>query len=53
VRGGVVEHQVHVQLGLDLCVQRLQELLELDRSVAAVESADHLAGGDVKCRIET
>ena len=52
VRGAVVEDHVHVELGGDLAVEGLQELLELDRAVAGVQRADHLAGGDVQRGVE-
>ena len=39
-----------IELGWDLAVERLQELLELDRAVAAVQAADDLAAGDVQRR---
>ena len=41
-----------VELGRDLAVERLQELLELDRAMAAVQRADHLAGGEVQRGVE-
>ena len=44
VRGAVVEDHVDVEIVGDLAVERLQELLELDRAVAAVQRADDLAG---------
>ena len=37
VGGAVVEHDVDGQLGRDLAVDRLQELLELDRAVTAMQ----------------
>jgi hypothetical protein len=43
VAGGVVEHEVHVELGGDVLIDRLQELQELDRAVTRVQLADHLA----------
>ena len=52
VRRGVVEHQVHVEVGRDLAVDGLQELLELDRAVAGVQRADDLAGREVERGVE-
>ena len=52
VRGGVVEHEMDFQPWRDLTVERLKELLELDRAVAGVQGADHLAGGDIQRRVE-
>ena len=52
VGGAVVEDQVHVEVVGDLAVDGLQELLELDRAVAAVQRADHLAGRDVQRGVE-
>jgi hypothetical protein len=49
---GVVEDQVDIELGGDLLVECLQELLELDRAVAGVEFADHLARDDVLRRVQ-
>jgi hypothetical protein len=37
------EHDVHVEVARDLLVDRLQELVELDRAMAVVQRADHLA----------
>ena len=48
----VVEHDVDVEIGGDLAVDGLQELLELDRAVAAVQRADDLAGGEVQRGVE-
>jgi hypothetical protein len=48
VRGGVVEHEVDVELVGDLTVDRGQKLLELDRAVALVQRADHPARADVQ-----
>ncbi len=39
---------MHVELGGYLFVDLLEELLELDRAVAGVQRADHLAGGDIQ-----
>jgi hypothetical protein len=36
----------------DLAVDGLQELLELDRAVTAVQRADHFAGADVQGGVE-
>jgi hypothetical protein len=47
MRGGVIEHYVDREVGRDLAVDRGQELLELDRPVAAVQASDDLAGRDV------
>jgi hypothetical protein len=38
----------HVELGGDFLVDLLKELLELDRAVAGVQRADHLAAGRVE-----
>ena len=43
---------MHVELGGDLSVEGLQELLELDRAVAGVQGADHLAGGEIERRVQ-
>ena len=48
VGGVVVADQVHVEVGRYLLVQPGQELGELDRAVAAVDRADHRAGGHVE-----
>jgi hypothetical protein len=48
VGGVVVEHEVHVELGWHLVVDRLQEPLELERAVTGVQRADHLAAGRVE-----
>jgi hypothetical protein len=40
------------EVGGDRAVDRGQELLELDRAVTLVQRADHLAGGDVQCRVQ-
>ena len=48
VRRAVVEHDVDVEAGRDLAIDGPEELLELDRAVAAVELADDLAGGQVQ-----
>ena len=48
----VVEDDVDVEIGRDLAIEGLQELLELDRAVAAVQRADDLAGGDVQRGVE-
>ena len=40
-------------VGRHLAVEGLQELLELDRAVAGVQSADHLAAGEIKRGVET
>ena len=44
----VVEDQLDVELGGDLLVDRLQKLLDLDRTMAGVQRADHLARGRVE-----
>jgi hypothetical protein len=43
---------VSVELGWYLGVDALQELLELDRSVAGVQCADDLSGRDVQRGVE-
>jgi len=48
VRGGVVEHEMDIELGGHFAVEGLEELLELDRAVPAVQRADDLAASDVK-----
>jgi len=50
VGGVVVEDEVHLKLGRDLALERRQEALELDRAMAGVQRADHLAGGGVERR---
>ena len=52
VGDAVVEDHVHVELGGDFAVEGLEELLELDRAVAGVQRADHLAGRDVQRGVE-
>jgi hypothetical protein len=47
VRRAVVEHQVDVQVRPHLAIDRLQELLELDRAVACVQAAEDLAGRQI------
>jgi hypothetical protein len=37
VRRAVIKDDVHVEIGRDVAVERLQELLELDRAVPAVQ----------------
>jgi hypothetical protein len=41
---------VHIELGGHFLVDRLQELLELDRAMAGVKPADDLAGGELERR---
>jgi hypothetical protein len=48
VGGVVVEHEVHLQLGGDLAVDRLQQALELDRAMAVVQRSDYLSRGGVQ-----
>ena len=48
--GVVVEDEVDLKVGRDLTLQRRQEALELDRAMAGVRRADHLAGGGVERR---
>jgi hypothetical protein len=43
---------VHVEIVGHLAIDRLQELLELDRAVTAVQLADDLAGGEITRGIE-
>src|SRR5215212_7563866 len=52
VCAAVIENEMDLESGGDLAVDRGQELLELDRAVAGVQPADHLAGGEVKRRVE-
>jgi len=52
VAGGVVEHEVHVELGGDIAVDRLEELQELDRAVALVQRADHLPAPEVQSGVQ-
>ena len=46
----VVEDQVSLELGGQLLIDRLQELLELNRAEAGVQPADHLSRGGVERR---
>src|SRR5439155_2318109 len=48
VGGVVVEDQVQLELGWYLPVELVEELLELERAVAGVQAADHLAAGEIK-----
>ena len=48
----VVEHQMHGQIGRDLAVDGLQELLELDRAVAGMQRTDDLARREVQGSVE-
>jgi hypothetical protein len=48
-----VQDEVDVELPRDFAIEGLQELLELDRAVAAVQAADDLAGGDVQRGVQT
>ena len=41
-----------VEIGGDLAIERLQEGLELDRAVPAVQGSDHVAGADVQGGVE-
>ena len=41
---------MHLEIGGDVLVDRLQELLELDRAVAGVQRLNDLAAGDVQRR---
>src|SRR5665647_2465589 len=50
VGGVVVEDEVDLKVGRDLTLERCQEALELDRAMAGVRRADHLAGGGVERR---
>jgi hypothetical protein len=43
--------QVRVEIGGDLAIDGLRELLELDRAVAVVQRPDHLSRGDVQRRV--
>jgi hypothetical protein len=45
---GVVEHEIDSEFGGDLAVECLQKLLELDRAMARVHGADHLAGREIQ-----
>jgi hypothetical protein len=45
VRAVVVEDQVHVEMGGDLGVEEVEELLALNGTVTLVPGADDLAGG--------
>jgi hypothetical protein len=42
---------VDIEVGWDLAVDRGEKPLELDRAMASVQAADHLAGGDVQDRV--
>ena len=48
VRAIVVEHEVDIEVPGHGLVDDAEELAELDGAMAAVASADHLAGGDVE-----
>lgn len=50
--GGVVEHEVHVEVDGYVLVDCLQELQELDRAVALVQRSDHLPALDVQRRVQ-
>ena len=52
VAGGVVEHEVHFQVRRARRRRSLEELQELDRAVALVQRADHLARLDVQRGVE-
>jgi hypothetical protein len=52
VRRAVVEHKMHVEVLRDLLIDRLQELVKLDRAMAVVQLADYLAGREVKRRVQ-
>ena len=46
----VVHHEMDVEMLGDLLVDRVQELLELDRSMTSMAFADDLSGRNVECR---
>jgi hypothetical protein len=52
VRRAVIEDDVDVEIGRDLAIESLQERLELDRPVPAVQRPDHLAGAEVQGGVE-
>ena len=52
VSGAVIEHDVDVEPGRDFAVDRVEKPLELDRSVASVQRAQHLAGAEVQGGVE-
>ena len=45
----VVHHEMDIEMLGDLIVDRVQKLLELDRSMASMTFADHFSGRDVEC----
>ena len=49
--GGVVVHdEMDVDIGRDICLDRIEEAAELSRPVPGEAFADHSAGDDVECR---
>jgi hypothetical protein len=48
----VVEDEVDVEVFGNLLLDRLQELVELDRAVSLVQGADHLARGEIQRRVQ-
>jgi hypothetical protein len=52
VREGVVQDDRDVEVLGDFAIERGQELLELDRAMAAVRPPDHFAGGQIQRRVE-
>ena len=45
----VIHHEMDIEMLGDLLVDRVQELLELERSMASMTFADHFSGRDVEC----
>jgi hypothetical protein len=48
----VVEHDVDIEVAGDLAVDRLQELVKLERPVAVVQLADHHPGREIQGGVE-
>lgn len=48
VAGGIVKHEVDIDLDRRCGIDRLEELQELNRAMALVQRADHLARLDVR-----
>src|SRR3954452_1991114 len=50
VRRVVVQHQVHLEVRWYFCVNAIQKLAELSRTVSAMQFADDFATGDIQGR---
>lgn len=48
VRAVVIQNQVHVQLGGNLSLDRVQKPVELDRTMALVKLADYVTGFQIE-----